>query len=224
MTRTLPPRLAWLAAAALLALGLPRAGAADVETRTFSITIDGKKAGAYHMTIHRADDGTVTMNAQSDVRVTVLAVPVYTYSYQGQEVWKNGRLQHLVSSGKEKGKPFAVRAVLEGAALRVQANGQSRQAAADAWPTSCWQLPPPAYRNHTVTVLGCDTGLDHPSPLQYVGAEQLSLAGQSVPCTHYRVTKDAPHDLWYDARERLARDEWVTDGHRTVLELTAVGR
>jgi hypothetical protein len=46
------------------------------------------------------------------------------------------------------------------------------------------------------------------------------VAGQEISCTHYCVNKDVPHDLWYDAQERLVRDEWVSSGHRTVLEMT----
>lgn len=31
-------------------------------------------------------------------------------------------------------------------------------------------------------------------------------------------------DLWYDDAQRLVREEWVEQGHRTVVELTRVRR
>jgi hypothetical protein len=213
-----------VAAVAALTLGLPRAEAADVETRQYTIHVDGKKAGDYQLTIECQADGAVAVSAQSDVRVTVLGVPVYTYTYRGREVWKGGRLQHFESSGKEKGKEFAVRADVDGAALRVRANGQERRARPDVWTSSCWQLPEARFRNNEVPLFGCDTGADIPSRLQYVGSEQIQVAGQSQTCSHYRVMKEVPHDLWYDAQERLVRDEWVSGGHRTVLNLTALRR
>jgi hypothetical protein len=211
-----------LAAGGALALGQGVARAGDIETRLFTITVDGKKSGDYKMVIQRHGDGTVTLDAQSDVRVTILAIPVYTFSYRGAEVWKAGRLQRFESSGKEKGKEFSVRASLDGADLRVVANGEEHRVRADAWLTSCWQLPEARYRNGEVVLLGCDNGSDHTSRLDYVGTEQVKVAGQLQACTHYRVTKDAPHDLWYDSQDRLVRDEWTSSGHKTVLELTEV--
>jgi hypothetical protein len=211
-----------IAAAGALTMGPAAARAADVETRCFSINVDGKKSGDYKMLIQRHADGTVTLSAQSEVRVTLLAIPVYTFSYRGEEVWKAGRLQHFESSGKEKGKDFSVRADPDGADLRVVANGSEHRVRADAWLTSCWQLPEARYRNNDVVLLGCDNGSDHVSRLDYVGKEQIKVAGQMQTCTHYRVMKDAPHDLWYDAQERLVRDEWTSGGHKTVLDLMEV--
>jgi hypothetical protein len=209
-----------LAAAGVLTLGLSQARAGDQETRNFSISVDGKKAGDYKMIIQKQLDGSVVLFANSNVRVTVLAVPVYTYNYTGKEVWKDGRLKHLESTGKEKGKAFAIRADADSTALHVFVNGSEHTAVLDVWTTSCWQLPPAKYRNNSVMMLGCDSGAAFDSKLQFVGTEKITVAGQEMSCTHYRVTKDVPHDLWYDAQERLVRDEWTSSGHRTVLSLT----
>lgn len=228
MRRALPasPRRPWFAALSGLAVAaaclLPasRVAAAEAETRVYTISIDGKKAGEYHLTIRKGDDGTVSVVAKSDVRVTVLAVPVYTYSYAGREVWKNGRLECFESSGKEKGKEFSVRADLDGTALKVRANGQERSVRADVWPTSCWQLPGSSFRNAAVPMFGCDTGMEMQGRCDFVAKEEVTVAGQPQTCSHYRVTKDVPHDMWYDAQERLVRDEWVSGGHKTVIEMT----
>jgi len=170
-----------LAATALLAPGSQRARASDIEGRDFTITVDGKQAGDYHMTIRGQDDGTVTLSAQSDVRVTILAVPVYTYSYRGQEVWKNGRLLQFHSSGDEKGKAFDVSAVADGAGLRVTANGQEHRTRPDVWTTSCWQLPPAQYRNADVALLGCDTGADVNGRLSTSGRSGSASRGRCRP-------------------------------------------
>jgi hypothetical protein len=45
-----------------------------------------------------------------------------------------------------------------------------------------------------------------------------------MTCTHYKVMKDALHDQWYDAQERIVRDEWMSSGHKTVIELTGISR
>jgi hypothetical protein len=207
------------AVAGVLLFGPSLVRAADVETRTFTVSVDGKKAGDYQMVVQRQADGSLVMSGSSDVRVTLLAIPVYTYSYRGREVWKGVRLQQFQSSGKEKGKEFNIRANADGSALRIVANGQERRARPDVWTTSIWQLPDARFRNNAVPLLGCDTGAEFQGRLEFVGNEQVQVAGQTQTCAHYRVMKDVPHDVWYDAQERMVRDEWVSGGHRTVLEM-----
>jgi hypothetical protein len=208
--------------AALLWLDLPRARAADPEARDFAILVDGKNAGNYHITIQNQPDGSVAMSAQSNVRVTILAVPVYTYSYTGMEVWKANRLQHFVSSGKENSKTFAIRAEAAADGLHVNADGQEHITRPDIWTTSCWHLPDAAYRNQLITLMGCDNGLDISGRLQFVGTETIQVAGQPMTCSHYQVLRETAHDVWYDVQERLVRHEWTSDGHHTVLEMTGL--
>ncbi len=195
--------------------------AAEPEVRNFTVLVDGKPAGAYRMTITRQGDGSVVMAAQSDVQVKVLLVTAYSYSYRGQEVWKDGLLQRFECTGKEKGKPFAVTAQAEAAGLRVRANGVEHTTRPDLWTTSCWQLPDARFRNQAIPLMGCDSGKDVAGHLQYVGAEKVAIAGRELNCAHYRVTQDVPHEVWYDDSGRLVRHEWVSSGHRTQLLLSA---
>jgi hypothetical protein len=208
----------------VLVAGAARLPAAAVETRDFNVLVDGKPAGDYHVTIQPQDNGAVTMALQSEVRVKVLGVTWYSYTYRGREVWKDGRLLRLDSNGQENGKPFAVSAVPDGSGLRVTCNGQAHAAAANVWTMTYWQLPPAPARDQPLPLLGGHNGQVVDGRLQYLGTERLNVAGQEQACGHYRVTGSTPHDLWYDAQERVVRQEGVVDGHKTVLELTRVGR
>jgi Family of unknown function (DUF6134) len=207
----------------LLFPGMGRAGAADVETRDFTILVDGKASGNYHMSIKRHEDGAVSLAAESEVHVSVLLVPVYSYSYHGQEVWKDGRLQHFESSGKENNKPFAVTAEATANGLRVKVNGQEHTALPEVWTTSYWRLPGAEHRNKAILLMGCDNGQEKVGSLHHVGVERMKIAGQELPCAHYRVMRDVAYEVWYDGEDRLVREEWVSNGHRTVLELMHVG-
>ena len=91
------------------------AAAADIETRDFHITVDGKSGGDVHMTIHRQDDGTVSMQCDTDILLSYLGgLKKYVYTYRGKEVWKAGRLQRLDSTCNDDGKRYVVSAVPEG--------------------------------------------------------------------------------------------------------------
>jgi hypothetical protein len=199
-----------------------RAAAAENESRHFAISVDGKPAGTYVMTLDRQDN-TETMTGRADVRVSKF-VYTYTYNYQGTEVWKDGKLQQLRSSTNDNGKRFTVSAWADAAGLHVQVNGAERQGRADVWTTTYWHLPDERFRNQPVPLLDADTGRDINGVLHLIGTQQIPVAGQVQSCGHYRVSGGGLQvELWYDANERLVRQESMEDGHRTVLELTAIG-
>lgn len=209
-----------VAAALLLLPG--RAAAADTEIRDYAIRIDGKPAGEYHMNISRQDDGTATMSGQADIKLTVYLVKTYTYSYRGTETWKDGRLLRLDSSCADDGKKFSVAALADGANLKVRANGVERTTRGESWVTTYWCLPAQAQRNRALNLVDADTGRDINAQLNYVGAAQVNVAGQALNVAHWRVTGGAQVELHYDSQERLVRQEFVEDGHRTVIELVRI--
>ena len=223
--RPFPGAFRWLLGLGLALLAPAWAAAADIETRDFRVTVDGKHGGDAHMTIHRQDDGTVSMQCDTDIVLWYLAgLKKYVYTFRGKEVWKDGRLQRLDSTCNDDGKRYAVSAVVEGAGLRVRVNSQERLARGDVWLTSYWCLPDKKRREGLIALIDADTGRDLDARLNFVGAEQRGVAGQSVTLNHYRLVGKVNVDLWYDGSERLVRQEWLEDGHRTILELTRVRR
>jgi len=197
------------------------ASAADTESRDYNVLVDGKSCGKANMTIHRQEDGTTTVSCDTSIKVTVLLI-TYRYWYRGREVWKDGRLQRLDSECNDDGKKFKVAAIADGDKLRIRANNQERQARADVWLTSYWTVADVKSRKDTIPLIDADTGRDLDCKVQYVGAKQLSVAGQVRDVNHYKLTGKVQVDLWYDATERLLRQEWIEDGHRTVLELSQI--
>jgi hypothetical protein len=218
-----PPGLLLATAGVLLFAGFARA-ANDSEVRDFTTFIDGKQAGDYQMTITSQDDGSVTMTGRANIDIRVLVVGRYRYTYNGTEIWKDWRLVRFESSCNDNGKEFQVSAAPDAEGLRVKANGREHVARADAWPTTYWRLPDRKLRNQALALLEADTGKDLEGTLEYVGLEQVSIAGQMVRCAHYRLTGGVHQDLWYDGTERLVRQEWVEDGRKVLLQLSALRR
>lgn len=212
----------WCGQGALLAFvllaGASASRAADPETRHFQIFVDNRPAGSYFMTIDNRDDGTTVVSARADVRIRYLLVS-YHYAYRGTEVWKQGKLATLTSSSDDDGKRFSVAAQTDGESLRVNVNGAESRMPDDVWTTSCWRLPDAKHRNGAITVLDVDTGRQIAGNMSYVGTGQLNIAGQVEQCVHYRVTGGIQLELWYDAQDRLVRQESIDDGHHTRLEL-----
>jgi hypothetical protein len=205
----------------LLLVGAARA-AADGETRDFKVSVDGKDAGSYRMTITDEKGGAVKMTGQAEIRVTVLGITGYRYSYGGSELWKDGRLISFASRCNDDGKKLEVSAVSDGKDLRVTANGKEARASLDTWSTSYWKLPDAKVRKGEIPLMDADTGRTMSAKIKFVGEEKLAVGGKEQTCAHYRLSGGATADLWYDAQERLVRQEWMEDGHKTVLDLSRI--
>lgn len=214
--------LCWrLVALAVLSVGV-RAGAAEVETRDYTVYIDAKKAGDVHMTVNRQDDGTTAVSCDTDVRVGAIFT-LYHYSYRGRESWKDGVLQRFESKANDNGKQFTVTAVAAADGLHVRVNNVEHTAPANVCLTSYWGQPDAKLANQTIPILDADTGRDLQAKVQFVGAEKYGAEGQTVQ--HINLSgKGVAIDLWYDAAKRLVREEWMEDGHRTVVDLLRVRR
>jgi hypothetical protein len=212
-----------LAALALVGLLPPSAHAADVETRDFDVLVDGKPSGEVHMTIHRQDNGVIRMSCDTAIKVGFV-VGKYHFIYRGEETWKDNRVVRFSSTTNDNGKQFTVNAVAEKDGLRITVNNTERMARPEVWLTSYWSLPDPKLRTGLIPLIDADTGKDLEARLNFVATEKRSVAGQNVSLNHYKLIGQVNIDLWYDGSERLIRQEWLEQGHRTTLELTRIRR
>src|SRR5262245_7829488 len=122
----------WMIAGFVLLGSGAAARAADTEVRDFVVQIDGKRSGEAHMSIQRQDNGTTVVNCDTDVKFKVLlGIKTYTYTYNGREVWKDGRLQRLDSTCNDDGKTFAVSAEVDGGKIRVRVNNEEHTTSPD---------------------------------------------------------------------------------------------
>jgi hypothetical protein len=214
----------WLACFACLAQPAARAWATDVEQRDFSIMVDGKEAGQSRITITVTDDGTTVVTANAKVKFSQLLF-TYNYNVESMEWWKDGKLIGLKSNTVENGKHTEVTAAGTGAQLKICINGQDRLGSAEDWSSSFWKLADARYHNKPVPIIETDTGKEFVGQLQYIGTEQLTLQSQPQACYHFRVTGGSyPIDVWFDRYHRLARQEFIDSGHKTIVQLIAVKR
>jgi hypothetical protein len=211
------------------------------ETREFKVSVDGKGRGKCTIEISRREDGSDRM--QIDAALSFNYV-VYEYRYLsvGTEVWKDGRLVRLENMADYNGTKYVVAAKADQKGLRVTVNDKSSQVEPDVWTTSYWRLPNrlaqlnaagasaivptggrrPARKGSAVTIalLDSDKGVRLKGLVQRVGDETITVAGEKVACTHFKIGGDVKVEVWYDADQRLVRQETVDSGHKTVMELT----
>ena len=175
------------------------------------------------MTIHRQDNGITQVRCDTDIHVNFV-VGKYRFIYRGHETWKDQRLLRLDSTTDDNGKRYILTAVAEPMGLRVRVNNVERVVRPDVWVTSYWCLPDPKLREGVIPLIDADTGKDLDGKLQFIATEKQTVAGQTVNLNHYRLVGKVTVDLWYDGTERLVRQEWLEQGHKTALVLTRVRR
>jgi hypothetical protein len=174
------------------------------------------------MAITEKDEHTQTVEVHARVDVRIYFVR-YTYSYDGTEEWKQGRLMELRSSANDNGKTMSVSAEASGNKLAVRLADGITDYRWDVWTTTYWRLAAQRFRNQGVPLIDADTGKYLEGSLIFVGNESLGIAGRTINCAHYRLT--APNinvNLWYDDRERLVRQTSKEQGQSTVLTLTSI--
>ncbi len=226
MTRS-PRSLVLSALVAVLGLfaGAAPARATETEVREFTIEVEGKAAGQYVMTITKQDDGVLSMKGQANLSFKHL-LGTYTYSYDGVEHWKDGRLIQMAGNCNDDGTRTELTATADSQGLKLRVNGRERLCRWDVWTTSYWMLADKRFHNAQVPLLDSDSGKEYLGQLKYVGVEGLSIGGQQQNCYHFRVTggPSSPCDLWYDGQHRLVRQEFSDSGKRIVFNLRAVRR
>ncbi|MCS7046840.1 MAG: DUF6134 family protein [Gemmataceae bacterium] len=217
-------RSEYLMARSLLAVSLLLdlagiAAAYHVEQRCFAILVDGKEVGQSRMTIVEQDDGAIFVAVKAKVEMQRLLLN-YSFTIEGQEWWKEGKLIGLRSSCNNNGTKCDLLVTKRGEQLRVRVNGQDRFASPDLWTSSYWKLADARFHNKQVPILAVENGQERLGQLQYLGPKQLPCAGQLLPCFQFRVT--APNyavELWYDQHHRLVRQEFVEAGQKTIVQL-----
>jgi hypothetical protein len=209
---------AWLLA--FSALATAGEGPAN-ERRQFRIAVDGVDRGRMSMKISVANDGAESMESDAEVVANYL-VYKYQYSSRGVETWKNGRLQKVESNANYNGKVYQLKGAAHGDKFRLQVNQQERAVRGDVWLTSYWKLPSDARQRKEYALIDADKGTDMAARMQFVANEALTIDGRRTQCEHFRLTGAVKVDLWYDAEQRLVKQDSIESGHRTTITLQRV--
>jgi hypothetical protein len=209
------------AAILVLMFALVPARAGEPETRDLAIYVDGKKSGESHVTIQTQDDGSTIVSSSAEVNINRVIVH-YSYSFSGTETWKDGKLTRLDTKTNDDGKKLTVSAVAQKDVLKLKANNNEREVRGDVWSTTYARYPDVNLCNKNVPLLDVDTGKELVAKLEFVGAEEMAVAGRKTACNHFRLRGDVTIDLWYDGQKRLVRQESVEQGHKVLTELTAI--
>jgi hypothetical protein len=194
----------------------------SAETRTYDIAVDGKKSGQSTLTITRHSDGSESVSAGAKVTVR-WTVFTYVYEFHGKEQWRDGRFEQLESRAVDGGKQLSLSVKRSDGGFSIMtAKGKPTLVADVQLTTNYWREPTVGADARAITVLDADNGKLYDEKLERLGQQELTIGGQRVAASAYRLKGKLDVELWFDAQGFLVRQVGEEDGHATEVRLASV--
>lgn len=168
------------------------------ETR-FTITRKGKKIGTHVLTFDKLDDS-LRVNVESNIKVTILKIPVFRFRYTATEVWRDNQLSFVSATTVEDGESKTV-----------------------GFDTTLADAPAAFASNHwhrgvlsETQIFNTITGDVSQVSLTKIGAEILDNGSKTIEATRYRYSGDIEADVWYDNEGLWARLQFKGEDSSTI--------
>lgn len=189
------------------------------EVREFEILVNGSPAGTTTTTIAPTDNTHISATTDADVKLNYL-VYSYHYEFHGHEVWIGNQPLVIANRALDGGKQLVMRARSDAHGSLIEANDkQSSAAGVISLTTNYWHAPA-GKKGDTIALLDADQGTLYSVRIDNIAVDQLAVCGQPTKCRHYHLSGDVTADLWFDAADRLVRQQSTEDGRRVELRLT----
>jgi hypothetical protein len=159
---------------------------------TFTVTRNGGDIGTQTIRFDKKGD-TLNVALQTRIKVKVLFVTAYTFTYDGTETWKDGKLVALESHTDDNGDKVDVAVTKKDGKLVMTSGGATKTLSADIIPTTWWKRDL-VNRKEMLDVL---TGKVVKVSFARDGQEKISAGGKEIDAVHYTVSGDIDRDIWF---------------------------
>lgn len=166
----------------------------------FDVYRNGTRVG-FHRVRFRAGDKGLAVEAQFQIQITFLGIPVYRYRYDSSSLWTDGSLSAIRATVDDDGAVLEVRAQRIGGRFYVAAGDTAYETAAPLFPTNHWNAE--VLGQHRV--LNTLTGQVNKVRIEANGPDRVETERGLVAATHYAYTGDLQTDVWYDAAGRWVK-------------------
>ena len=173
----------------------------------YEVFRNDKRIGFHHMQFTRTgDDLRVDIHIELDVRLGF--IPLFGYTHENTEIWRDGVLQSLVSKTDNNGKPAFADLVLEESSYLGRGSRYEGNLVLPIMSTSYFD---PNFVRQQRLISSQDGRLLEVS-VAYVGPEQVPDMTGSVEAHRFRLTGDLGIDIWYTKEGRWVRTEFSRGG------------
>jgi Family of unknown function (DUF6134) len=176
------------------------APAGDAGEYTFTVLMDGNPVGRHRIAFHR-DGDRVEMHEVTDIVVRFAMIPIYRFERDGREVWEDGSAVQIDGTTNDNGDEFDISVRRHGDGYTRIVNGQVEKFDDSKKVFSFWDKDIVNHENFFSVI---DDKILKVSS-EFIGREEIIVAGQKLETEHYRMTGDEERDLWFDDAGRIAK-------------------
>ena len=186
------------------------------EVRQYDVTVKNEPVGSAIVRISSAPDATTTTTIDTSVLARFFLYK-YRYEFHGSETWLGDQLVNFDGKVNDNGKVLHVEGAVDRQGSVISIDGkQSRQGLWLAMTMNYWRVPSTnASARGSFSIIEPDSRIVRTVKLQDIGPERVIVGGREVECRHCRISGDASAELWFDASDRLVRQQTVEQGYLT---------
>jgi hypothetical protein len=194
----------WLVAAALVGTAASSgAFAGDAGEYTFTVLKDATPVGQHRVAFDREGDR-LEIREETEIEVRFATIPIYRFEHEGREVWENGRPVRIDGTTNDNGDKFAIAVRRKGDGYMRVINGRVDEFDKSKNVLSFWDKD---VVNHEDFFSAVNDKIFKVS-FEFIGREQITVAGKRLVADHYRMVGDQERDLWFDDVGRIAKVEF----------------
>lgn len=164
---------------------------------TFTVERKGSEIGTYTARFSRTSSG-LKVTSRMNLKMRLLGLPVYSYRYTAEEVWKNNQLQALDVSVNDNGKRSSVKGARTGGAFAWNNGQRNYSVNGNIFPSNHWNANVLNQRR----VLNTLTGKVNTVSIRRAGSERLNCSFGTVTATRYVYSGQLKTEAWYTSSGR----------------------
>ncbi len=188
----------------------------DGDKIVFSVLRKGNEFGTHTISFDVESEDSFTARSDVELKAGLGPITVFRYELDATETWKDGKLVGLEGQTNDDGDDEFVKASLDGDSLSVNGSAYSGNAPLGIIPSSHWNIQ----QAFSSQILSTETGELLDTNVEKIGRETLTIGGEEVETTHYRLKSDLTVDLWYDDQSRWVKLGFEARGQQIDYVLT----
>lgn len=167
----------------------------------FEVLRKGNPFGRHILTFDKTDDGSFTVTTDVDLTVKFGPITAYKYRLDATERWEDGQLVGLTGKSNNDGDKGRIEATAQGGELVVDSTKFDGTLPLSIIPSSHWNI----LQMKGDRMLSTETGEVLEIEVETIGPDTVTVAGEPVEATQYRLKSDLTVDLWYDNQNRWVK-------------------
>ena len=167
----------------------------------FTVLRKGKPFGRHLLTFEREENGRLTVTTDVDLQVKFGPITAFKYRLDSVEEWIDGQLVALNGKSNSDGRKGEISAETVDRELVVDSTKFDGALPLTTIPSSHWNR----LQVYQDQMLSTETGEVLDIDVQMIGEDTVTVSGQDIETTHYRLSSDITVDLWYDNKSRWVK-------------------